>query len=1083
MASNAQFKIDIYGDTTRFENSLKGIDTAMTGLRGEAKALRDALKLDPGNTEKIAQLQKNLQQQLKLSSDRTAELKKKIAGLGEVNPSNQAEWTKLNRQLQNSITTSSKLENELKDLGAEKVSPKVDIDTSRADESIKKVKNSFSVLKEVGIGALRSIGEKAVGAVSDGLGGWVRDAMTTQKAMISLENTMKFKGIGGQFSNVNSAMAKLATDTNANTEDTLKLATTFIGLGDNAQTAVSKTQNLVKANQAFGGTGENLKGVVMAYGQMSAAGKVTAENINQLTDNNTALGSALKSTVMEMNPALKQYGSFAGASEKGAISVEMLDKAMQKLGTAGGGAVQTIGDAWDSFNESMSLALLPTLQALTPVITAIINKMSDWGSSAGNIISGIVQYVQLLWYELESNGALKAFGSVWNSLKSIVGSVLTIFVELVQAFFKVDGATVKNATSMKSVSETIKAVALAFQKVASTIADFLNKLKNNQGAMDALKASIVAISVALTAFKIGQGIMTAISLFQKFTAILKAGKGAMTAFNIVAGMNPYVLIAGAIIAVIAGLTYFFAKTKTGQKIWADFVKFLQDSIKSIQQFFSGLGTWFGQLWQGIVNTAKTIWGGISAVFEFYIETYKQIFTTLIGFFSGLWNGIVQTASKVWGSLSGGFNTAVNAIKTGWDNLVKNVQGVIETIKGLWNGFTGFISGLFNSVVTIIQNVWTTVSTGVTAFVQGVITFFQPLIDFFGAIVNLIVSIFNLAWQLVLAGVRLVVMTAQTAWQGFVSALMVIITPIVAFFQTIWDGITSIVSSAISVLGSIWQAGVDLLISIYTPIIAVFQNILDAISNAVAGAVSAVIGYAQSCWNTIQSIWSVVAGWFASVWNAISSTASNAFNAVIAWASNAWNTIRNIWSAVIGWFSGVFNSVVNVASNAFRAIGSWAGNAVNTIKSVFASIGGWFSGVFNGVWNAVSSVFNGFGGFAVNAYNSIVGVFGGLGRWFSDLFNGISQSISDALGWVTDTINGIAKAINGISGKVSGLFRGSLVSDLPDVNYSNLGSGISQNSASADDNRTYNTFNIQGGSNQNVSDLARAIRREFNAGRA
>ena len=57
-------------------------------------------------------------------------------------------------------------------------------------------------------------------------------------------------------------MQTLAKDTNANTEDTLKLSTTFIGLGDTAKSAVGKTEALVKANQAFGGTGEQLKGVV-----------------------------------------------------------------------------------------------------------------------------------------------------------------------------------------------------------------------------------------------------------------------------------------------------------------------------------------------------------------------------------------------------------------------------------------------------------------------------------------------------------------------------------------------------------------------------------------------------------------------------------------------------------------------------------------------------------------------------------------------------------------------------------------------------------------------------------------------------
>ena len=34
MASNATFEVEIYGNTTRFENSLKGVNTAMSGLRG-----------------------------------------------------------------------------------------------------------------------------------------------------------------------------------------------------------------------------------------------------------------------------------------------------------------------------------------------------------------------------------------------------------------------------------------------------------------------------------------------------------------------------------------------------------------------------------------------------------------------------------------------------------------------------------------------------------------------------------------------------------------------------------------------------------------------------------------------------------------------------------------------------------------------------------------------------------------------------------------------------------------------------------------------------------------------------------------
>ena len=80
---------------------------------------------------------------------------------------------------------------------------------------------------------------------------------------------MKFKGNGQDFDYVSKSMQNLAKDTNANTEDTLKLSTTFIGLGDTAKSAVGKTEALVKANQAFGGTGEQLKGVVQALGTLT----------------------------------------------------------------------------------------------------------------------------------------------------------------------------------------------------------------------------------------------------------------------------------------------------------------------------------------------------------------------------------------------------------------------------------------------------------------------------------------------------------------------------------------------------------------------------------------------------------------------------------------------------------------------------------------------------------------------------------------------------------------------------------------------------------------------------------------------
>lgn len=999
MASNATFEVEIYGNTTKFENSLKGVNTAMSGLRGEAKNLREALKLDPTNTSKMAQLQKNLQTQLGLSRDKATKLKQELASVDKDTPAGQKKWLQLTRDLGTAETQANRLEGEIKQVEGAIKSGSWDIDakmdTKGVNSGIEGMKSRFNGLREIAIGAFRQIGSSAISAVGNGLRGWVSDAMDTQKAMISLQNTMKFKGNGKEFDYVSKSMQTLAKDTNANTEDTLKLSTTFIGLGDTAKSAVGKTEALVKANQAFGGTGENLKGVVQAYGQMSAAGKVTAENINQLTDNNTALGSALKSTVMEMNPALKQYGSFAGASEKGAISVEMLDKAMQKLGGAGGGAVTTIGDAWDSFNETLSLALLPTLDALTPVISGLIDQMAGWGESAGKAVSNVVKYFQDLFKKMQESGTTLAFLEAWDSIKSIFSSITSIIGNVINSLLGINEETVKNKSSIDSVAKSIAVFAGKLSEVAKNIADFLKKVSESETAMNVLKGTLVVLASAFAAFKVAKGILGIINAFKTMKAVISIAISSIKILYATILANPFVAIAVAIAAVVAGLVYFFTQTETGKKAWASFVDFLKSSWDSIVSFFSGIGQWFADIWNGAVDGAKGIWQG------------------LVDWFSG----IVQGIQNIWNGMTTFFTTL-------WTTVVTGIQTA-------WAGVTEFFTGLWNGIVTIVTTVFTTIATLVTNAYNWFVTTFQPLISFFQSIFGLVGSVINLAFQLILAIIRGAYQLVINAWKG-----------LSAWFGGIFNAVSSIVSTVFSAIGS----------------------------------------FAGSAWNVLVGVWNAVAGFFGGIFNAVSGVVSSVFSAIGSFASSAWGVVQSIWSAVSGFFSGIFNSVSSVVSGVFSAIGGFASNAWSRISGVFNGVGSFFSGVFNGAKNAVSGVFSAFGGFASNAYSAITGVFKGLGDFFSGIFGGIKDTIDNVLGGVTSTINGISKAVNGIAGKLGGLFKGSMVVGLPEVNLSSSGYGLNTNSVSSD-NRTYNTFNVQGGAGQDVSNLARAIRREFDLGRA
>ncbi|PWL82998.1 MAG: hypothetical protein DBY24_02485 [Prevotellaceae bacterium] len=857
----------------------------MSGLRGEAKNLRDALKLDPTNTDKMAQLQKNLQTQLGLSRDKATKLKEELSTVDKGTSAGQKKWLQLTRDLGTAETQANRLEGEIKQVesaissGSWNIEAKMD--TKGVNSGINGMKSRFSGLREIAVGVFRQIGASAVSAVGNGLKGWISDAMDTQTAMIALKNTMKFKGNGKEFDYVSKSMQKLARDTNANSEDTLKLSTTFIGLGDSAKSAVGKTEALVKANQAFGGTGENLKGVAQAYGQMAASGKVTAENINQLTDNNTALSASLKDTVMQMNPQLKQYGSFNEAVSNGAVSMDMLDKAMQKAADGSSGATKTIRDTWSGFNEDLSQALLPTLEALTPVINAIIDKMDDWGKGAGKAIDSIVKYVKELWEALEKNGALSSFSKIWDGLKSTFGSVLSIIGQLIESFTGVDSKTAESSGSVENVSKTIANLAKWLADVIKKIADFAKKFSESKGAIDEIKVALVELIAGFVAFKIGTGIVTAIGAFQKLQKSIKSGMGIMKAFNKVAGLNPYVLIAAAIIAVVAGLVYFFTQTKTGKKIWADFVDFLKSAWDGIVSFFSGIGQWFADIWNGAVDGAKGIWQGLVDWFSGIVQGIQNIWNGITTFFSNLWTTVIGGVQSVWGGVTGFFSGIFNAVSS----VVSTVFSAIgsfagsawNVLVGVWNAVAGFFGGIFNAVSGVVSSVFSAIG-----------------------------SFASSAWGVV-----------QSIWSA-----------VSGFFSGIFNSVSSVVSGVFSAIGGFASSAWSRISGVFSGVGGFFSGVFNGVRNAVSGVFSAFGGFASNAYNAITGVFKGLGDFFSGIFGGIKDT----IDRVLGGVTGTIEKVSGAINGIAGKLGGMFKGSMVVGLPEFNLSSSGYGLSTNSVSS-------------------------------------------------------------------------------------------------------------------------------------------------------
>lgn len=162
MARNIKgITIDIGGNTTKLQDALKGVNKTIYSTNSELKALNQALKLDPKNTELLSQKQEVLAKNIYATSQKLKELKEAQAQMGDYN--------KLTEEQKESYRTLSieitKTESALKGMNQEMdKSTKGKVDFTSIKDGLSKVSEAASkTAKAVGV-AMAAIGAAAVAA-------------------------------------------------------------------------------------------------------------------------------------------------------------------------------------------------------------------------------------------------------------------------------------------------------------------------------------------------------------------------------------------------------------------------------------------------------------------------------------------------------------------------------------------------------------------------------------------------------------------------------------------------------------------------------------------------------------------------------------------------------------------------------------------------------------------------------------------------------------------------------------------------------------------------------------------------------
>lgn len=435
MAGNIKgITIEIGGNTQPLEKALGDVNKKTRDLQGELKSVERLLKLDPGNTELLAQKQKLLAEQVGNSTEKLNRLK---AAQEQVNQAFQRgdlgeeQYRHFQRQVINAEQDLKKFETQLKDVD------------SAAKKSGLNVKEMGDKLKGVG----QSL---TLGVTTPIVGGFLAITEGTKELRGDLATLATNANVAGQDMGIlNDAMVKLQAvtgETDSNVEGLSELLATgfrdeqLSELLDSLYGASIKFKDTLK----FEGIADGLQETLATGAAIGPFGELLERSGIQLDGFNKGLKDAIKNgteeqyilDVLAKTGLAETYEAYRKNNEEMVKAEEAsfrMQQAMAKLGATLEPIltplIEGVTSLVNKFNE-LDPAGQKTVITIAGIAAAIGPLLVLFGGAAGAIttISGGISAlsVTLGGATIASGGFAAAAGTIVGSLLPIIATVATV---------------------------------------------------------------------------------------------------------------------------------------------------------------------------------------------------------------------------------------------------------------------------------------------------------------------------------------------------------------------------------------------------------------------------------------------------------------------------------------------------------------------------------------------------------------------------------------------------------------------------------------------------------------------------------
>nr|DAU09784.1 MAG TPA: Minor tail protein [Caudoviricetes sp.] len=517
------------------------------------------------------------------------------------------------------------------------------------------------------------------------------------------------------------------------------------------------------------------------------------------------------------------------------------------------GIFQTFFDMiFGSLSKQDNIDILEALGFSEGAATQIVNiadnireTFINIGSAIGDVLGIVGDFVSNLLGIKDGEQGVNLLGTAFEALTGFLREASGMLKDFT-------GWLKENPAVVASVTSAVVGLTAAW-KTYKTISAVVK-------AIEVAKNTIFGISFALSqAMAVANGTLTASLAAENAAAV--GASGAFSVFNAVLSVNPIFLAVGAIVALVAALTWFFTQTETGRQIWSAFVDWIKEAWQGISDFFVNL-------WSGISEGANTLWDGVSMTWNAYIESLKMMWSNIVTFFSDLWVSIQEAASTAWTLITTAIMTVVQPFIDGFMNIWNNVsngltqiwegikmifQGVWEVIKSIFLGavliIIDLVTGNFNQLGADLSLIWEGIKNGISLIWEGIKTYFSGVVDVIVGYVVAVFENFSTTLSTIWEGIKT---AAVVAWEWIKSTVTSLITGLVQEAQSIWDGFMNFLSSLWegikSTASSAWESLKSSVLSIIDNLVSGAQSSWDTMSNAVSSLVSNVTGFFDQLWN-------------------------------------------------------------------------------------------------------------------------------------------------------------------------------------------------------------------------------------------